>query len=56
MGCDIFGILLKMEKVILVISTLVLPPLPPPPADPVGGRERQAPWGGGGLEQGLLWL
>ena len=55
MGCDIFGILLKMEKVILVISTLVLPPLPPP-ADPVGGRERQAPWGGGGLEQGLLWL
>lgn len=55
MGCDIFGILLKMEKVILVISTLVLPPLPPP-ADPIGVRERQAPWGGGGLEQGLLWL
>lgn len=55
MGCDIFGVLLKMEKVILVISTLVLPPLPPPQADPVSGKGKP-PGGVGGLKQGLLWL
>lgn len=54
-GCDIFGILLKMEKVILVISTLGASS-PPPQADPESVRERQAPGGGGVLKQGLLWL
>lgn len=55
MGCDIFGILLKMEKVILVISTRGASS-PPPQADPKSVRERQAPGRGGGLKQGLLWL
>lgn len=45
-GCDIFGILLKMEKVILVISTLGASS-PPPQADPESVRERQAPGGVG---------
>ena len=34
----------------------MLPPLPHLRQTPVTVRERQGPWMGGGLKQGLLWL
>lgn len=41
-GCDIFGILLKMEKVIFVSTHGAS--FPSPQADPQTVKERQAPW------------
>ena len=55
-GCGIFGILLKMEKVILVNKhSMVLPPLPP--GRPQKCQGKASPLEGlGALKQGLLWL
>lgn len=41
-GCDIFGVLLKMEKVIFVSTHGASSPSPQ--ADPRTVKERQAPW------------
>jgi hypothetical protein len=53
-GCDIFGVLLKMEKVIFV-STHGAPS--PPPGRPPNCQGKASPrrdeWG---LKLGLLWL
>lgn len=55
MGCGIFGILLKMEKVILVTSTQCF--LPSPPGRPQKCQGKASPLEGlEALKQGLLWL
>lgn len=53
-GCDIFGVLLKMEKVILALK--VLPPLPPGRPQNLSGKGKPPGGVGWGLKQGLLWL
>lgn len=56
MGCGIFGILLKMEKVILVTSTHSASS-PPPPGRPQKCQGKASPLEGlEALKQGLLWL
>lgn len=50
-GCGIFGILLKMEKVILVISTHGASS-PPPQADPKSVGKGKPPGGVGGAKAG----
>lgn len=53
-GCDIFGVLLEMEKVIFVSTRGASPP---PRQTPKLSRKGKTPWRDGwGLKQGLLWL
>lgn len=50
-GCVIFGVLLKMEKILALMVRLPLPPGSPP----MSGKG-SPPHGWVGLKQGLLWL
>lgn len=56
MGCDIFGVLLKMEKKVILVSTRGASS-PPSPGRPQKCQGKASPLEGwGGLKQGLLWL